>query len=792
MPLQPMLGEVELQLVQKIDTDEDQVLVQHGVPALEGDFLQGLGRRAERVTLTGVLTGPESGDGLKTLREKFRAAEPVSFVADIASATQVDKVLIEEMGVRELAGKPERFEYALTLREFLPPPLAETEQPPPPPPPEPVPPLPSVETGTLVVEVIVESQPEFDFSTVTVTLDGTQDDGTAQSRNLVNRTGGTWTETEMPPGQYAIRVVVTEPQSMSGEAQAMVRGGQTTRVQITLRPGAIVAKTFIVHFRFDNAFVEPCMLAVLRQVAQYASDHPTEKLLIVGNTDEAGSPGDLTASDPYNQSLSERRARSTFAVLTSGLDANASVAEWNVLRQKQTGLTTIGDKWDVRQYQHMLQDLDFYPGNVDGIHGATTNDAVRTFREAKSLPPGTTVDDAVWNALIADYLSQDELAVPASQFLPNTSDGCNGGILKWLGVASQDPVKNVRAAWRPNRRVELLFVPVAKLPCQEPQPDTFNLPFPGAVNPSWCLGPGDKSNRACFVVKHLPPGQEPQNDEWIRMPAEPGTVAVRGSIKFEDGTPAADVRYVLIASDGEFMDGEQPSGEGVVGRTKADGTFEYPEKPKGIGIYTLEVQGPFVVRLADDPPGAGKGNIICKRLDGTSSFDAILSPAETGDPQRKLRGAIFDRTSEARKQTGVDVVFSDGTRATTITNDEGEFVVEMALPQEVGKIRYNITDEVPPDILFFKDFFIDVQGINTDEGVRRRLHNLGYLINDDVPGALLLFQAAQGLDTTGEADEATRARLAAVHDETSPLLPAFDISDQTLSPDQLNGAGPPI
>src|SRR6266481_2269964 len=98
----PMLGDVELQLVQKIDTEEEQVLAQHSVPALEGDFLQGLDRGAERVTLTGVITGPEAGDGLKSLREKFRAAAPVSLVAEIATATNVDKVIIEEMEVREL------------------------------------------------------------------------------------------------------------------------------------------------------------------------------------------------------------------------------------------------------------------------------------------------------------------------------------------------------------------------------------------------------------------------------------------------------------------------------------------------------------------------------------------------------------------------------------------------------------------------------------------------------------------------------------------------------------------
>ena len=120
MAPRPILGDIELEKVQSIIVDGDQVLVEHGIPALEGNFLQRLGRRATQINLQGFLTGPEVADGLKALRDKFRAAEPVAFVADIATATQVGDVLIEEMGVREIAGKPERFEYAFLLREFIP------------------------------------------------------------------------------------------------------------------------------------------------------------------------------------------------------------------------------------------------------------------------------------------------------------------------------------------------------------------------------------------------------------------------------------------------------------------------------------------------------------------------------------------------------------------------------------------------------------------------------------------------------------------------------------------------
>ena len=201
-----MLGDLELQQVQRLETEEDQLFVQHRVPGLEGDFLQGLGRRGSRLALTGVLSGAESQEGLKKLREKFKGAEPVSFVSDIATATKVDKVLIEEMEVRDLAGKPERFEYTFVLREFTPPPAEESEAPPP----APVPPEPTEEKGTLIVEVTAEGDPDFDFSRVTVTVEGTEEDGSSFSLKLTHREGNVWTEEGLPAGDFKVTATVDE------------------------------------------------------------------------------------------------------------------------------------------------------------------------------------------------------------------------------------------------------------------------------------------------------------------------------------------------------------------------------------------------------------------------------------------------------------------------------------------------------------------------------------------------------------------------------------------------------
>ncbi len=170
--MRPLLGSLELQQVERLTVDEDLVLAHHQVAALEGDFLQELGRRSSRLTLGGVATGSEAGRHLEDLRDSFRAIEPVEFTADIASATRIDQVLIEEMTVRELAGKPERFEYALTLRQYSPPPPEEAEEPPPLPPPEP----PPVDTASLVVVVVVEGDPDFDYGRVQLSAEGVAGD----------------------------------------------------------------------------------------------------------------------------------------------------------------------------------------------------------------------------------------------------------------------------------------------------------------------------------------------------------------------------------------------------------------------------------------------------------------------------------------------------------------------------------------------------------------------------------------------------------------------------------------
>lgn len=623
MTARTLLDDMELPQAQCVDVEEEHVLAGHAVPALEGDFLQRLQRRAARVSVTGVLSGEEARDGLGRLRERFRAAEPVDFVADLTTAVRVGRVLIEHLEVRELAGMPERFEYALALRELIAPPRPTSETPPP----RERPPPPAVDTGTLVVEVTVEGEPEFEMSRVTVTADVAGPGGGPTRRTLTERTANVWTLPEAPPGAVVARAV-SSADSLAGEATGTVSAGQTTRLSIVLRRRTRVALGFVVHFRFDSAFVEPCMRPVLARAL--ASGSGSDRLLVVGHTDRVGPPG-------YNQSLSERRARAVYAFLTFGRDPEGAVREWTALRQPRPagGGPTLADRWGVREYQQMLQDLGWYPGEIDGNRGGAnslTNQAIRAFRCRRGLPPGTQDDDVFWDALIRDYLAQDAFALPESRLLPN----CPGEPLKWLGCGEEDPIDSTTLPHRPNRRVELLLVPETALPCPVPQPDTFHLPPPDGAGTGWCVGgPPAASGHFCFLarpgVQQEPP---PAATAWTFQLAEPATVDVVGRLSREvrqaDGSvvlePVPGRLFVAISPGGEFRKREVGRGEPDPDRTLApppaerSGTFDpsrYAGKPEG--TWTVEVRPvsasqPVLARLEEDVDGPVDGAVVCRRL----------------------------------------------------------------------------------------------------------------------------------------------------------------------------------
>jgi hypothetical protein len=117
--MRPVLDTLELPRVQEIGTRERRALAEHRAPGMDGSYLQNLGRAPARVTLWGVAAGPDALAFIEELDGLFRAGEPVPFTADIVADAEIQEVLIEDLDVEELAGKPDRFSYLLTLQEHI-------------------------------------------------------------------------------------------------------------------------------------------------------------------------------------------------------------------------------------------------------------------------------------------------------------------------------------------------------------------------------------------------------------------------------------------------------------------------------------------------------------------------------------------------------------------------------------------------------------------------------------------------------------------------------------------------
>jgi hypothetical protein len=122
--MKPMIDDIELPLIQEIGTHDRRVLVEHKPPGMDGSLLQNLGRRPARLVLWGISAredthGSEAREAVQKLDEKFREGKPVSFVADITTDSAIEKMVIDDFQIQELAGKPNRFAYTLALREFI-------------------------------------------------------------------------------------------------------------------------------------------------------------------------------------------------------------------------------------------------------------------------------------------------------------------------------------------------------------------------------------------------------------------------------------------------------------------------------------------------------------------------------------------------------------------------------------------------------------------------------------------------------------------------------------------------
>lgn len=123
MEIKPVLGDWEIPRIESIRTMEHRAFVELPVPGMVGSLFQDMDTDPTRLVISGSLFGDETRNTfLEDLRGKYREGEPVTFVADIITATDVQYVIIETLWLRESGVRPDQIEYTIVLKESPPPP----------------------------------------------------------------------------------------------------------------------------------------------------------------------------------------------------------------------------------------------------------------------------------------------------------------------------------------------------------------------------------------------------------------------------------------------------------------------------------------------------------------------------------------------------------------------------------------------------------------------------------------------------------------------------------------------
>ena len=126
--VRPMLGDWEIPRISAIRSLDHRNFAEIRIPGRTGNLLQDIGASPLRVEIRGSLFGDENRSGfLEAVRGHFNEGKPVTFVADILTATDVQYVVIESLEFDERGRRPDETNYVIRLKE----------SPPPPPPPDP-------------------------------------------------------------------------------------------------------------------------------------------------------------------------------------------------------------------------------------------------------------------------------------------------------------------------------------------------------------------------------------------------------------------------------------------------------------------------------------------------------------------------------------------------------------------------------------------------------------------------------------------------------------------------------
>ena len=120
MPIE--IAGITLSKIHKIATLEVADFAGHRIPGLEGTVVQNLGRESVVLEIEGIFYGESAQDDLESLRDVYKAKEPVDFLAEIVGQAYFSEVILQQFEVDQKAEYPGQFSFSLQVAEYVPPP----------------------------------------------------------------------------------------------------------------------------------------------------------------------------------------------------------------------------------------------------------------------------------------------------------------------------------------------------------------------------------------------------------------------------------------------------------------------------------------------------------------------------------------------------------------------------------------------------------------------------------------------------------------------------------------------
>ncbi len=196
------------------------------------------------------------------------------------------------------------------------------------------------------------------------------------------------------------------------------------------------------------------------------------------------------------------------------------------------------------------------------------------------------------------------------------------------------------------------------------------------------------------------------------------------------------------------------------------------DAPDASGSAVLDL-GPLKGELEPKLRGLGGGARLASFVVGFPGDDAAGAKAAAG-PTFRLKGPtsieilLIDRKGGEQQEVDFELDFPDGEKRRGRTSGGGWVRETRPGPVEKVKVRWD-----PPGVRgpIEREVWIDVGDLASEEGAKRRLHNLGYNVAD-IHAAVREFELDTGLPVDGEFDDEMRRALEEQHDRGGFAKPA--------------------